>query len=155
MNVLRIVDDWLAVGAVIRHLADPVLRVSVSMIFVIGGAGHFFAHDAMLARMEASPWRDIVAMVGDSSLLLWISGGIFIIAGLALALGWMSRLAALALFVTLLPITLAIHVAPGHIGPLFKNIAIMGALFYIFAQGPGRYALDKAQPTSSVKLTSR
>ncbi len=49
----------------------------------------------------------------------------------------------LALFVTLVPITLAIHVAPGHMGPFFKNIAILGALIHFFFKGPGRYSLDK------------
>lgn len=148
MTMLRTINDKLTVSANVRDFADPVLRVSVSLIFIIGGAGHFFAHDVMLARMEDSPWRGIVAGIGDPSLLLWVSGIVFIIAGVALALGWMSRLAALALFLTLVPITLAIHIAPGHVGPLFKNVALLGALFFMFARGPGRYALDNARPSS-------
>lgn len=148
VTMLRTIDDWLAVSDKVRDFADPVLRVSVSLIFIIGGAGHFFAHDEMLAKVEDSPWRGIVAGIGDPSFLLWVSGIVFIIAGAALALGWMSRLAALAIFTTLVPITLAIHIAPGHVGPLFKNVAILGALFYIFARGPGRYALDNARPSS-------
>lgn len=148
--MLRTIDDWLAVSDKVRDFADPALRVSVSLIFIIGGAGHFFAHVEMLARVEDSPWRGIVARIGDPSFLLWVSGIVFIIAGAALALGWMSRLAALALFftlvpITLVPITLAIHIAPGHVGPLFKNVALLGALFYIFARGPGRYALDNGR----------
>ncbi len=148
VTMLRTIDDKLTVSDKVQNFADPVLRVSVSLIFIISGAGHFFAHDEMLARVEDSPWLGIVAGIGDPSFLLWVSGIIFILAGTALALGWMCRFAALALFFTLVPITLAIHIAPGHVGPLFKNVALLGALFYIFARGPGRYALDNARPSS-------
>ncbi len=122
--------------------ADPVLRVTTSLIFIIGGLGHFGAHDVMLARMEASPWRDTVALLGDPSILLWLSGLIFIIFGITLALGFMTRLSALLIFVTLVPITITIHFAPDHIGPLFKNVAILGALFFIFCRGSGSHAID-------------
>lgn len=42
------------------------------------------------------------------------------------------------------PVTVVVHVVPdtSHVGPLFKNIAIMGALLLIWARGPGAYALD-------------
>ena len=61
-----------------------------------------------------------------------------------MALGWMTRLSALVLFITLVPVTIAIHVVPdtSHVGPLFKNVAILGALLLIFARGPGAYAFD-------------
>lgn len=75
-------------------------------------------------------------------MLLWLSGFIFIVAGATLAFGWMTRLSALALFATLVPITIAIHIAPDHVGPLFKNIAILGALLYVFLNGAGRYPVD-------------
>lgn len=69
----------------------------------------------------------------------------FVVAGITLALGWMTRASALVLFVTLVPVTIAIHVVPdtSHVGPLFKNIAILGALLFFWARGPGAYALDR------------
>ena len=36
------------------------------------------------------------------------------------------------------------HIAPGHMGPLFKNIAIIGASLYFYANGPGRFAINRA-----------
>ena len=54
----------------------------------------------------------------------------------------MTRLSALLIFLTLIPITITVHIAPGHVGPLFKNIAILGSLFLIYCRGPGKYALD-------------
>lgn len=121
---------------------DVVLRLSISLIFIIGGLGHFGQADEMLARMDESPWRDAILMVGDPLLLLHLSGAVFVVAGVALVLGLLTRLSALALFVTLIPITVTIHFAPGHVGPLFKNIAILGALAFIMVRGPGAHALD-------------
>ncbi len=123
-------------------LVDPIFRLLTSLIFIIGGLGHFFRPEEMLPRMEESPWRDTIHAIGDPLLLLWLSGAAFVVAGIGLALGWMTRLSALILFVTLIPVTITIHFAPGHMGPLFKNVAILGALFFLFVRGPGSHALD-------------
>lgn len=127
-----------------RAMTDPLFRVLTSLIFIIGGLGHFGQHKMMLERMAESPWRDAVAMIGSPSVLLWLSGAVFVVAGLTLAVGWMTRTSALALFITLVPVTIAIHVVPdtSHVGPLFKNIAILGALLLIWARGPGAFAID-------------
>ncbi|MGV7123407.1 DoxX family protein [Sphingopyxis sp. 550A] len=127
-----------------RAMIDPLFRVLTSLIFIIGGLGHFGQHKMMLERMAESPWRDAVAMIGSPSVLLWLSGAVFVVAGLTLAVGWMTRTSALALFITLVPVTVAIHVVPdtSHVGPLFKNIAILGALLLIWARGPGAFAID-------------
>ena len=81
--------------------------------------------------------------------------------GITLALGFLTRISALLILVTLIPITIAVHVAPGHAGPLFKNIAIMGALLYLYANGPGQFAIDSSRmnkratliPSPSQRLT--
>jgi putative oxidoreductase len=94
--------------------------------------------------MEESPWADTVNVIGDPSVLLWLSGFAFVVAGTTLALGWMTRASALILFVTLVPVTITTHLVPDplHVGPLFKNVAILGALLLIWARGPGAFALD-------------
>lgn len=134
---------WTSLTALDRRLwrprwlarrAEAIFRVAVSLIFIVGGLGHFVELDQMVQRIEESPWRDQVAMIGDPAILLWLSGGVFILFGLLLALGLLQRLSALLLFVTLVPITLSIHLAPGHVGPLLKNVAILGALVLLYAQ---------------------
>ena len=138
------IERWLEPGAQTKALVDPLFRLLTSLIFIIGGLGHFGQHQVMLERMEESPWASTVAMIGDPSVLLWLSGIAFVVAGFTLALGWMTRASALVLFVTLVPVTIAVHVVPdsSHVGPLFKNIAILGALLFFWARGPGAYALD-------------
>jgi len=142
--MLKIVEEKLTPGLTTQQLIDPLFRVLTSLIFIIGGLGHFGQHKVMLARLEESPWVDMVRLVGDPSLLLTLSGVVFVIAGFSLALGWMTRASALVLFITLLPVTITVHVVPdtSHVGPLFKNIAILGALLLIWARGPGHFAID-------------
>jgi putative oxidoreductase len=140
--MIRSIENFVTPGDKMKKLADPVLRITTSLIFIIGGLGHFGAHDYMLERMVDSPFYDLINRFTDPSLLLWMSGAIFIVAGITLAIGWMTRTSALLLFITLVPITVTIHFAPGHTGPLFKNIAILGALFFIWTRGSGSYALD-------------
>ena len=132
-----------------RHLAknagvsDLIFRFALSLIFIVGGLGHFVQHQQMLERMAESPWARLIESVGNPSLLLWLSGVVFVAAGSTLAAGLAVRLSALALFVTLIPITVSIHIAPGHAGPFFKNVAILGALVHFFFNGSGAYALDR------------
>ena len=142
--MLQKLEQWLEPKPATMDLIDLLFRVSTSLIFIIGGLGHFGQHDMMLERMAESPWAPVVASIGNPSLLLWLSGMGFVVAGITLALGWMTRTSALVLFVTLVPVTIAIHVVPdtSHVGPLFKNIAILGALLFFWASGPGAYALD-------------
>ena len=125
-----------------HRLSDLLFRVSFSPIFIVGGFGHFMRHEWMLSRLEASPWIAEVMMIGSPAMLLWLSGAVMIVAGFALLLGIFTRLSAFALFVTLLPITIVVHIAPDHVGPLLKNVAILGGLLHFFARGAGSFSVD-------------
>ena len=140
--MLRKIERKLDRGERYTSTIDPIFRLLTSLIFIIGGLGHFGRADDMLLRGEESPWRAYILGIGDPLWLLRLSGAVFVAAGVTLTLGWMTRLSALALFVTLIPITITIHFAPDHVGPLFKNVAIMGALLFLFVRGPGAYASD-------------
>ncbi|BBB11209.1 hypothetical protein SPYCA_0467 [Sphingopyxis sp. FD7] len=147
--MLRNIEARLTPSPHTSALIDPLFRLLTSLIFIIGGLGHFGQHRMMLERMEESPWAPTVGMIGDPSVLLWLSGIAFVIAGLTLAIGFMTRASALILFATLVPVTVAVHLVPdpSHVGPLFKNVAILGALLLIWARGPGAFALDN-RPTA-------
>lgn len=142
--MLRSIERALTPGASMRRIVDPIFRLLTSLIFIVGGLGHFFQDRMMLDRMAESPWQPFVSKLGDPLVLLWLSGAVFVIFGATLALGWMTRLSALLILITLLPVTITTHVVPdtSHVGPLFKNIAIMGALLLLIARGPGEFAID-------------
>jgi len=133
-----------------EKFSDLVFRASFSLIFIIGGLGHFGQHETMLLRIEDSPWLELVTSIGPPSLFLYLSGIIFVIAGPALMLGFYTRLSALAIFVTLIPITFVIHIAPDHTGPLFKNVALLGGLVHFMVRGGGWYSLSKYQIATKV-----
>lgn len=142
--MLRQVNDGLPRPRWMALAADPVFRVLTSLIFIVGGLGHFARHDAMLNRIADSPWSELIGRVAEPAILLWLSGAVFVVFGVTLALGLWARLSALMLFVTLAPVTLAIHLAPGQMDPLFKNLAILGALYFIYVRGAGQVSLDRA-----------
>ncbi len=131
--------------APLQCLIEVVFRVCLSLIFLVGGLGHFMRSDQMMDRLLSSPWIKYVELIGSPLGLLHLSGAVFILASIALMFGWSARLAALALFATLVPITFTIHIAPGHEGPLFKNIAILGALLLVAAKGAGCASLDRTR----------
>lgn len=124
-------------------VSDGVFRGLFSLIFIVAGMGHFFQRDVMLARLEAAPLGHLAQLFGPPEALMILSGGVLVIAGVLLALGFQTRLAALALFLTLIPITVTTHVGDaGHIGPLFKNVALMGGLIHFAVRGAGGYSVD-------------
>lgn len=147
--MIETIERRLTPTSAMEHMAEQIFRVSVSLIFIIGGLGHFGQHQMMLDRMAESPWRDTVASIGDPSILLWLSGAVFVIFGITLALGFAARFSALIILLTLIPITFFTHVAPGHTGPLFKNIAIMGALVLLIAKSGGAYSIGKGRRSST------
>jgi putative oxidoreductase len=140
--MMKSIEQWLSGVARFGRISDVIFRVLFSWIFIVGGLGHFFQLQQMLARIDESPWADVVRVVGNPLVLLWLSGAIFVICGISFALGYLTRLSALALFVTLVPITISVHLAPGHVGPLLKNIAILGGLIHFFVHGAGSYSID-------------
>ena len=123
-------------------ISDVAFRVMFSLIFIVGGLGHFGKADLMTNRFEASPWADLVSSIGDPQLMLSLSGVILVVGGVLLLLGYKTHLAALGLFITLVPITFVIHIAPGHVGPLLKNIALLGGLIHFYIRGAGAYSID-------------
>jgi putative oxidoreductase len=127
----------------LQRASDLAFRVLFSLIFVVAGLGHFGQHDVMLARMQDSPWFELVSALGPPSLLLYASGVSLVVGGAALLAGFRTREAALLLFLTLVPITITVHVAPGHVGPLLKNVALLGGLIHFAARGPGAFAVDR------------
>src|SRR3546814_16178233 len=89
------IERWLEPGVKWQALIDLLFRILTSLIFIIGGLGHFGQHQMMLDRMKESPWAQTGDMIGDPSFLLWLSGVALVVAGSTLARGWLRRASAL------------------------------------------------------------
>lgn len=100
-------------------------------------------------------WSGNVEMMTEkempaASLLLGLAVVVELVGGLALLAGFQARVAALTLFLYLIPVTLLFHNFLGLEGPerraqevnLLKNLAIMGGLAVVFGLGAGPLSVD-------------
>lgn len=120
------------------------LRVLGSLIFITAGLNHLLRPQDVAARLELAAnghWATWMAMPST----LVIGAGIGLLSGgLALLLGYRTRLAAAGLLLILLPITLTVQVGnPAGMGPLFKNVALAGMLLFFLLNGAVYYSLDQ------------
>ena len=105
-------------------------RMLMGLLFVFSGVGIFMGGVEGFAGMIEM--RDLPMPM----LLAWLVVVVKIVAGSALILGWRTSQAALALMVFTALATGLYHMdlEDGH---LFKNLAIIGGLMYIYVYGAG------------------
>ena len=120
-------------------------RILLAAIFILVGVrkiGDFSATQAMMTARGMST----TALLLSCAILIEVGGG------LAVILGYKARLAALLLFLFLIPTTLIFHTAFGGSFPpeqtqmqqamMMKNLAIMGGLLAIAIHGAGGLSFD-------------
>lgn len=121
-----------------------VARILMALIFLESGASKLTGWSATAAMMQAQ---------GLSYVPLLLAGAIVVElgGGLMLLFGFKARLAALLLFLYLIPTTPLFHAfwradaAQAMLQRIefLKNLAIMGGLLEMVAYGPGRLSLDQ------------
>jgi putative oxidoreductase len=72
--------------------------------------------------------------------LFALSITIELLGGLMLVFGWYAELAALVIFLWMIPVTIVFHVATGETIQWEKNLAIMGGLLMVAALGTGAFS---------------
>ncbi len=115
----------------ISRLSVRILRIFLSGIFIVAGFNHLFNIEKVASRLANANFIEIISAMVDPKWLIISSGIVMIIAGISFLLGFKTKWAAIILITVLIPITLTIQVGQLEtMGPLFKNIAILGGLLF-------------------------
>ncbi|QKT04657.1 DoxX family protein [Ectothiorhodospiraceae bacterium 2226] len=125
-------------------LALLLARLMLAAIFIIAGLSKVFFFNATVGYIASKG-------LPLPQVLLVLTIAIEIVGGLMLALGLRARLAALVLFLFLIPVTYYFHpfwdASPAamrqELNQFLKNLAIMGGMLYVMAAGPGRLRLGQ------------
>lgn len=115
----------------VSYLSVVILRVMLSLIFIVASMSHFFKLEQTVKRIEAANFGFIANILGTPKIAVILSGITMLIAGISLLIGFKTKISAIILITVLVPITLTIQVGQwATLGPLFKNIAILGGLLF-------------------------
>ena len=117
-------------------IAAAVGRILIAVIFILSGAGKL---------MDPAKTETMITAAGMPGGLAIAAGSFEVLAGLALALGVMTRLAAILLFAFVALATVLFHnrlTDPMQQVQALKNLAIMGGLLLIFAHSQMRWSWD-------------
>jgi putative oxidoreductase len=118
-------------------------RIALSVLFIPGGFSKLMnlaGFTAMLQK-QGVPYADVLAPIG---------AGVEFLGGIAAAIGFQTRLAAVLLMLFTIIATLIAHrfwefegaARQMQQGQFFKNLAIVGGFLALWVSGGGRYALD-------------
>jgi putative oxidoreductase len=119
------------IDKILRAHGAMVGRMLIGLLFVFSGIGIVLnGVDGFVAMIETRG-------LPMASLLAWVVVLIKIVAGGALMLGYKTKEATLALLVFTLLATILYHMNLDDIN-LFKNLAIVGGLLYVYIYGPGQ-----------------
>ncbi len=125
-------------------------RVLLALMFILSGWGKLtdFSETVGYIASKELPLPQVLAII---AILIELG------AGLAIAFGWKTRWAALAMVVFLIVITPIFHGfwnVPADQAMMqqinfMKNLSILGGMLVLFAWGPGRYSLDESRLTAA------
>lgn len=125
-------------------LVATLFRVLFSLIFFGAGMKHVFFPQKIVDRLAESSSAEFLAAIVPLSFLVVLTGVVLLVGGVSLLLGFWTKRAALVLILVLIPITLSVQTAGGEsMGPLFKNIALLGALIHFAWFGTSGWSLDR------------
>ncbi|MGO9265711.1 MAG: DoxX family protein [Candidatus Binataceae bacterium] len=120
-------------------------RILLALIFVVSGFGKItgFAGTAGYMASAGIP-QGLVTPALILTILVEFGCGLLVV------VGFRTRLAALVIFLWLIPVTYIFHFTPYRQGTdaminmimMLKNISTMGGLLFVASMGPGAYSVD-------------
>lgn len=130
----------------IEKMVYTIFRFLFSLIFIVAGAGHIFSTQNMVARIANAPLAPYLELFMPLSMHVFLAGIVLLIGGLGLMLGSWTQVSALALIMVLIPITLTAQLSgEDFVGPLLKNIALIGGLIYFAYFGSNGWHFDQPE----------
>lgn len=134
-----------AVCNLAKQYAPLLGRILLSFIFIFSGYGKIggFKGTAAFMASQGLPMSEVLLVL---TILIELGGGLMIL------LGWRPRLAALVIFLWLIPVTLVFHKFWGGIDAaqaqnqmiqFMKNVSIAGGMLLVLGFGSGPYSLGK------------
>lgn len=110
------------------------LRITTSGIFIVSGLGHLIRPETIKSKLTTSWMGNIINSVSIINELIVLSGLPLLFFGIMLLINKKVKLSSAILGVNVLIISLVTHLNVNSIGPLFKNIVIIGALYTLYIQ---------------------
>lgn len=118
-------------------------RILIAAIFLLSGTSKFMDLPGTVAHMteKGIPYTETLAL---------IAGAAEVLGALAILTGFLTRVASAGLILYMIPTTLIFHAFWNFSGAermpqmvnFMKNLAIIGGLTILMAQGAGRFSLD-------------
>jgi putative oxidoreductase len=118
-------------------------RILIASIFLVSGVSKLADTQGTVAHMAAMniPYPETLAVV---------AGAAEVLGAIAIAFGFLTRIAGAGLILFMIPTTLIFHAFWNDVGAermpqmvnFMKNLAIIGGLAVVTAQGAGRFSID-------------
>lgn len=115
----------------------------LSLIFLVAGTGHLLNTGHIVQRLLDAELGWLATAIAPARPLVLLAGVALLVGGAGLLLGYQTRRVAVMLIMVVLPITITVQIGRATLGPLFKNVAIMGALLFFATHGAAAYSLDR------------
>ncbi|MBK7871841.1 MAG: DoxX family protein [Saprospiraceae bacterium] len=138
-----------------KNIIDLIGRILLSFIFLYDAYDSIFYFKATKVKMTAYglTWNQDFLLI--AAIFLLILGGLFVL------LGYRARFGAILLLLYWIPVTFIVHSYWNDPEPerrlqalLFsKNLAIIGGLLMVWANGTGKYSVRKILATTRVRGT--
>lgn len=123
-----------------KDIIDLIGRIFISIIFLYQG---------VTSILEASAAKEVMINHGinNQTQLLFLTGiGLMLIGGISVLVGYRAKLGAFLLLIFLIPSTLTYYFDFDDVMKqqmLLRNVAIMGGLLLLMANGSGKYSVKR------------